>query len=89
MTSAVGATWVTKPGHLPNISVPIFEGVAPTIQVTSTECGNDCAFINPKMYATAAVSAGDCCGRPMHLQPLPTAQPLTAWSALFCVAGRH
>lgn len=56
LTNAVGATWVTKPGVLPNVSIPLFEGIAPTTHITSTECGNDCAFINPKLMATAAVS---------------------------------
>lgn len=63
MTSAVGAPWVTKPGPLPNVSIPILDGIAPTTHVTSTECGNDCAFTNPKMWATAAVSRAGRAGR--------------------------
>jgi len=60
MTNAVGAAWVTKPPPVPGgIPLPILEGVAPTTHVTSTECGQDCAFLNKKMMATAAVSTYD------------------------------
>lgn len=66
MTNAVGAAWVTKPGPLGKAgytAIPLYEGVAPTNHVTSTECGQDCAFISKKMMATALVSgsAGGCC----------------------------
>lgn len=58
MTNAVGAAWVTKPGPMGKAgytAIPLYEGVAPTNHVTSTECGNDCAFISKKMMATALV----------------------------------
>lgn len=59
LTNAVGAAWVTKPGPMGKAgytAIPLYEGVAPTNHVTSTECGDDCAFISKKMMATALVS---------------------------------
>jgi len=68
LTNAVGAAWVTKPGPLGKAgytAIPLYEGVAPTNHVTSTECGDDCAFISKKMMATALVSPqpGPCLAR--------------------------
>lgn len=68
LTSAVGAPWVTKPGPVPNVPIPILDGIAPTTHVTSTECGNDCAFVNPKLWATAAVSEGQSMGEGAVIQ---------------------
>ena len=65
MTNAVGAAWVTKPGPLGKAgytAIPLYEGVAPTTHVTSTECGNDCAFISKKMMATALVGGSKAAG---------------------------
>jgi hypothetical protein len=59
MTNAVGASWVTKPGPMGKAgytAIPLYEGVAPTNHITSTECGQDCAFVSKKMMATALVS---------------------------------
>lgn len=58
MTNAVGAAWVTKPGPLGHAgynAIPLFEGVGPTNHITSTECGDNCAFTSKKMMATALV----------------------------------
>jgi hypothetical protein len=58
LTNAVGAAWVTKPGPMGKAgytAIPLYEGVAPTNHVTSTECGQDCAFVSKKMMATALV----------------------------------
>ena len=62
MTNAVGAAWVTKPGPMGKAgytAIPLYAGVAPTNHVTSTECGDDCAFISKKMMATALVRGLD------------------------------
>jgi hypothetical protein len=59
LTNAVGASWVTKPGPMGKAgytAIPLYEGVAPTNHITSTECGEDCAFVSKKMMATALVS---------------------------------
>jgi hypothetical protein len=59
LTNAVGAAWVTKPGPLGKAgytAIPLFEGVGPTNHITSTECGDRCAFTSKKMMATALVS---------------------------------
>jgi len=57
LTGAVGATWVTKagPGSVLGFPTPLFEGVAPTNHVTSTECGDNCAFTSKPLMATALV----------------------------------
>ncbi len=63
LVGAVGATWVTKPGpgsHL-GLPTPVLEGVAATTHITSTECGDNCAFTNKNLAAAALVSAA---GRP-------------------------
>ncbi|WIA15659.1 hypothetical protein OEZ85_002285 [Tetradesmus obliquus] len=55
LTSAIGAPWVTKKGPLTSkgISQPVFEGVAPTNHVTSTDCGDNCVFTSKKLMSTA------------------------------------
>ena len=56
LTNAVGAPWATRPGPLTGplgISIPILEGVAPTNQIMSTECGDRCAWLSKEMQATA------------------------------------
>lgn len=57
LTSAVGAAWATKPGPASalGVDIPILEGVAPTNQVMSTDCGDRCAWISKDMQATALV----------------------------------
>jgi hypothetical protein len=58
--NAIGASWVTVPGPLGKAgytAIPVFEGNAPTNHITSTECGQDCAFVSKKMMATALVSS--------------------------------
>jgi hypothetical protein len=58
MTNAVGASWVTVPGPFGKAgytAIPVFEGNAPTNHITSTECGEDCAFTSKHMMATALV----------------------------------
>lgn len=59
LTNAIGAPWVTKQGPLTakGISQPVFEGVAPTNHVTSTDCGDNCVFTSKKLMSTALVSA--------------------------------
>lgn len=54
----LAAPWVTKPGPLSSkgLPTPVYEGVAPTNHVTSTECGDRCAFTSQKLMATALVS---------------------------------
>ena len=53
-TSAVGAPWAM---HAPTSDFvparPILDGVAPTNAVTSTECGDRCAWLSKDMQATA------------------------------------
>jgi hypothetical protein len=58
LTSAIGAPWVTKKGPLTSkgVSQPVFEGVAPTNHVTSTDCGDNCVFTSKKLMSTALVS---------------------------------
>jgi hypothetical protein len=58
LTSAIGAPWVTKKGPLTSkgISQPVFDGVAPTNHVTSTDCGDNCVFTSQKLMSTALVS---------------------------------
>ncbi|WIA11663.1 hypothetical protein OEZ85_011764 [Tetradesmus obliquus] len=53
--SAVGAPWVTKPGpgSALGMPTPVLEGVALTNHVTSTECGDQCAFTSKALMATA------------------------------------
>ncbi|KAI8472152.1 MAG: hypothetical protein J3K34DRAFT_415296 [Monoraphidium minutum] len=55
LTNAVGASWATKPGPLSalGMNIPILEGVAPTNNIISTECGDRCAFTSKKMQANA------------------------------------
>lgn len=55
LTNAVGAAWATKPGPLSPLGMhtPILEGVAPTNNIISTECGDRCAFTSKTMQAHA------------------------------------
>lgn len=65
LTNAVGAAWATKPGPLTQglgVSIPILEGVAPTNQIMSTDCGDRCAWLQKDMQATALVGALACTG---------------------------
>jgi hypothetical protein len=57
LSSAVGAPWVTKPGPGSPLGMPIplLEGVALTNHITSTECGNRCAFTSKALMSTALV----------------------------------
>lgn len=68
-TSAVGAPWVTKPGPGSPLGMPtpLLEGVALTNHITSTECGDRCAFISKKLMATALVSL-HAAGRAAYLR---------------------
>lgn len=52
---ALGAPWVTTPGP-GGVPIPVYEGVAPTTQVTSTNCHDECSFIAPSLMATGVVS---------------------------------
>jgi hypothetical protein len=66
MTSAVGASWATRPGPLTStlgISNPILEGAAPTNQIMSTDCGDRCAWKSKDMQATALVRKRGVWGR--------------------------
>jgi hypothetical protein len=58
MVSAVGAPWVTKPGPGSPLGmpIPVLEGVALTNHITSTECGDRCAFTSKALMATGVVS---------------------------------
>lgn len=56
MTMAVGAPWATRPTpgtSVLGVNIPILEGVAPTNQIISTDCGDQCAWISKGMQATA------------------------------------
>jgi hypothetical protein len=57
--SAIGASWVTKPGpgSPVGLPIPILEGVALTNHITSTECGDRCAFTSKALMAAGLVSA--------------------------------
>jgi hypothetical protein len=90
MTNAVGAAWVTKPGPIGKAgftAIPLFEGVAPTNHVTSTDCGDDCAFVSKKMMATALVSGDGHCvpSMCMRLAVHVHSHVSTCISCAFCV----
>lgn len=56
LTNAVGAAWASQPTALTaplGISTPILEGVAPTNNIISTDCGDRCAFTSKGMQAAA------------------------------------
>jgi hypothetical protein len=76
LTNAVGAPWITRPSPTTElgVSTPVLNGVVPTNQAGSTDCGDRCAWISKDMQATAIVSAG-------WGPPGLGARPAAAWKA--------